>query len=244
MEKNMKSGLNFFYFAGIRSLPRQKTAQYFLTQAIQIQNPILTPQIDFGLTKPKERAILWLMAYVRIQERQVVKVARPRKCRRVCTMPAHNRFGPLAESSSKPPVVLSVDEYETIRLVDLEEYRRIEAARETVLEKARKIEALSRETAEGETEIRKLENEREALEPWKSLPVPMNFTGTKRTKALIGAFPEMMTSEQLGEKVERCLLPEQDRDGELPGYFAEVVSADSSQTVSYTHLTLPTTSRV
>ena len=114
-------------------------------------------------------------------------------------------------------------------LVDLEEYRRIEAARETVLEKARKIEALSRETAEGETEIRKLENEREALEPWKSLPVPMNFTGTKRTKALIGAFPEMMTSEQLGEKVERCLLPEQDRDGELPGYFAEVVSADSSQ---------------
>ena len=111
-------------------------------------------------------------------------------------------------------------------LVDLEEYRRIEAARETVLEKARKIEALSRETAEGETEIRKLENEREALEPWKSLPVPMNFTGTKRTKALIGAFPEMMTSEQLGEKVERCLLPEQDRDGELPGYFAEVVSAD------------------
>ena len=114
-------------------------------------------------------------------------------------------------------------------LVDLEEYRRIEAARETVLEKARKIEALSREMAEGEPEIRKLENEREALEPWKSLPVPMNFAGTKRTKALIGAFPEMMTSEQLGEKVERCLLPEQDRDGELPGYFAEVVSADSSQ---------------
>ena len=122
MEKNMKSGLNFFYFAGIRSLPRQKTAQYFLTRAIQIQNPILTPQIDFGLTKPKERAILWLMAYVRIQERQVVKVARPRKCRRVCTMPAHDRFGPLAESSSKPPVVLSVDEYEAIRLVDLEGY--------------------------------------------------------------------------------------------------------------------------
>lgn len=128
MEKNMKSSLNFFYFAGIRSLPRQKTAQYFLTQAIQIQNPILTPQIDFVLTKPKEKAILWLMAYVRIQERQVVKVARPRKCRRVCTMPAHDRFGPLAESSSKPPVVLSVDEYETIRLVDLEGYTQQQCA--------------------------------------------------------------------------------------------------------------------
>lgn len=43
-------------------------------------------------------------------------------------MPAHDRFGPLAESSSKPPVVLSVDEYETIRLVDLEEYTQQQCA--------------------------------------------------------------------------------------------------------------------
>lgn len=57
-------------------------------------------------------------------------MARPRKCRRVCTMPAHDRFGPLSESSAKPPIVLSVDEYETIRLVDLEGYTQQQCAQQ------------------------------------------------------------------------------------------------------------------
>lgn len=57
-------------------------------------------------------------------------MARPRKCRRVCTMPAHDRFGPLSESGSKPPVVLSIDEYETIRLMDLEGYTQQQCARQ------------------------------------------------------------------------------------------------------------------
>ena len=57
-------------------------------------------------------------------------MARPRKCRRVCTMPAHNRFGPLSESSAAPPIVLSVDEYETIRLMDLEGYTQQQCARQ------------------------------------------------------------------------------------------------------------------
>lgn len=57
-------------------------------------------------------------------------MARPRKCRRVCTMPAHNSFGPLSEHSSKPPVVLSVDEYETIRLLDLEGYTQQQCAQQ------------------------------------------------------------------------------------------------------------------
>ncbi len=43
-------------------------------------------------------------------------------------MPVHNRFGPLAENSSNPPVVLNVDEYETIRLVDLEGYTQQQCA--------------------------------------------------------------------------------------------------------------------
>ncbi len=46
---------------------------------------------------------------------------RPRKWRKVCCLPDVNRFGPL-----DPPVdneyfvIMSVDEYETIRLIDLE----------------------------------------------------------------------------------------------------------------------------
>ena len=45
-------------------------------------------------------------------------------------MPAHNRFGPLSESSAAPPIVLSVDEYETIRLMDLEGYTQQQCAQQ------------------------------------------------------------------------------------------------------------------
>lgn len=47
---------------------------------------------------------------------------RPSKCRRVCAMPLTEGFVPLgtAVSSDSGTVVMSVDEYEVIRLIDLE----------------------------------------------------------------------------------------------------------------------------
>lgn len=46
---------------------------------------------------------------------------RPRKCRHVCCMPECNRFGPLnMDPNRQPYVTMSIDEYETIRLIDLE----------------------------------------------------------------------------------------------------------------------------
>ncbi|HCX79470.1 MAG TPA: hypothetical protein DG577_08645, partial [Firmicutes bacterium] len=44
---------------------------------------------------------------------------RPRKWRNVCCLPRVSRFGPL-DSSSKGAVIMTVDEYEAIRLIDLE----------------------------------------------------------------------------------------------------------------------------
>jgi len=46
---------------------------------------------------------------------------RPRKCRKVCCLPDSNKFGPL-DSPIKGEyfVIMSVDEYETIRLIDFE----------------------------------------------------------------------------------------------------------------------------
>lgn len=43
---------------------------------------------------------------------------RPRKFRKVCQMPATREFRPVGEASCKPAVVLTVDEYEAIRLID------------------------------------------------------------------------------------------------------------------------------
>ena len=43
---------------------------------------------------------------------------RPRKCRRVCRLPSNTGFLPEREKPEAEPVVLNVDEYETIRLID------------------------------------------------------------------------------------------------------------------------------
>lgn len=57
-------------------------------------------------------------------------MARPRKCRRVCKMPEHTEFMPRRLSKeNKDPVVMSVDEYETIRLIDREGFSQEECSR-------------------------------------------------------------------------------------------------------------------
>lgn len=46
---------------------------------------------------------------------------RPRKWRKVCCLPNHSRFGPLGGCiSAEDAIQMTVDEYEAIRLIDLE----------------------------------------------------------------------------------------------------------------------------
>ena len=54
----------------------------------------------------------------------------PRKWRKVCRLPESNQYGPLnAELPEQEPfVVMSVDEYEAIRLIDLENFTQEECA--------------------------------------------------------------------------------------------------------------------
>lgn len=77
---------------------------------------------------------------------------RPTKCRRVCHFPPSLEFYPLQEGETNTPVILTVDEYETIRLMDLEGLSQqecsqwMEVARTTVqriYESARKKLALA-----------------------------------------------------------------------------------------------------
>ena len=49
-------------------------------------------------------------------------MSRPRKSRKVCYFPKSLSFSPTEPQNNEPPIVLSVDEYETIRLIDLEGY--------------------------------------------------------------------------------------------------------------------------
>lgn len=45
---------------------------------------------------------------------------RPPRCRRICNAPRVNRFGP-RDAAESDPILLTLDEYEVIRLVDLEQ---------------------------------------------------------------------------------------------------------------------------
>ena len=56
---------------------------------------------------------------------------RPRKWRKVCCLPESNLFGPLNHSQNQDSFVcMTVDEYETIRLIDLEGFTQEESAKQ------------------------------------------------------------------------------------------------------------------
>lgn len=58
-------------------------------------------------------------------------MARPMKWRKVCCLPKMNKFGPLDTSvDTENYVIMTVDEYETIRLIDLERFTQEECARQ------------------------------------------------------------------------------------------------------------------
>ena len=47
-------------------------------------------------------------------------MARPKKCRRVCSLPLNRGFLPIEYADMQKAVILTVDEYEAIRLIDYE----------------------------------------------------------------------------------------------------------------------------
>ena len=56
-------------------------------------------------------------------------MARPRRRRRICELPKNNLFGPLKGSLANDRIIiLTVDEYETIRLIDFEDLNQEECA--------------------------------------------------------------------------------------------------------------------
>ena len=56
---------------------------------------------------------------------------RPRKCRKVCCLPESSQFGPLGMSCDQEHrIVMTVDEYETVRLIDFAGFTQEECAKQ------------------------------------------------------------------------------------------------------------------
>ena len=60
------------------------------------------------------------------KKRRAIAVPRPRKCRKVCCLPKVSVFRP--EGGAEHSVTLTVDEYETLRLIDREGFSQAECA--------------------------------------------------------------------------------------------------------------------
>lgn len=56
-------------------------------------------------------------------KKEVKFLSRPRKQKKVCNMPENSQFGPLSfPDNLKDPIFMTIDEFESIRLIDLENY--------------------------------------------------------------------------------------------------------------------------
>lgn len=58
-------------------------------------------------------------------------MARPRKHRKICSLPKRNKFGPVGiEKFQLDHIIMAVDEYETIRLIDYMGFTQEECAQQ------------------------------------------------------------------------------------------------------------------
>ena len=103
-----------------------------------------------------------------------------------------------------------------------EEYNRLVDSTSDILKTAYDIVSYKKNIELNETEIIKYESQLEAVRPWLSLTVPMNFSGTALTKAFIGKFSGKKTS---GDILRELALT----DPEIERVEVEVIYCDENQ---------------
>lgn len=81
--------------------------------------------------------------------------------------------------------------------LSLEEYERNAGRHEEIMKTAYRLQELEKEIAENLGAIPKLEQQIDALEPWKTFDLPLDYRGTKKTAAFIGSMPGTTTLEEM-----------------------------------------------
>ena len=92
-----------------------------------------------------------------------------------------------------------LDSFAGRTLLTLEEYENLACRHGEIMKTASKILALSKTLGDCRGAIPKLHQELDALSPWQSLDLPLDFAGTKETAAFIGSLPKTYTSDSLAQ---------------------------------------------
>ncbi len=95
--------------------------------------------------------------------------------------------------------------------------------RHEINEKINRLNELNRIIAEGRADKVRSETTIESLQPWMSLDVPMDLSGTRSTSVILGAMPGEWTLDQILSQIAKA-------HPELDAYEVEVLGSDRDQT--------------
>ncbi|MCR4901665.1 MAG: V-type ATP synthase subunit I [Butyrivibrio sp.] len=107
--------------------------------------------------------------------------------------------------------------------MSLTDYETNTKRRDKIMEMVYDLNALSKKSAEIQADIPKYEAQLEALSPWMQFELPLEFNGTKTTKAFVGTLPNEQTMQQILEEIHK-------NSPEIEGVDVSIISASTEQT--------------
>ena len=109
-------------------------------------------------------------------------------------------------------------------MLTLSEFSKRSHEVEETLRKAREITALSQKIESAGAVISHTRSQLEALLPWENLKIPMQFSGTSHTSAIIGSLPALYTEETLLAVINETAISDNPKN-EFPPVSITVVSS-------------------
>lgn len=100
-------------------------------------------------------------------------------------------------------------------LIDVSTFQTVVQNQERLIQDAEQIIYLEQQISENANKIQNLTNLADALEPWKSLSVPMSYIGTEKTTAWIGTFPGNKQIEDIWTYLKQEMPEVEAVDGEV-----------------------------
>ncbi|MCR5774525.1 MAG: V-type ATP synthase subunit I [Lachnospiraceae bacterium] len=83
--------------------------------------------------------------------------------------------------------------------ISVEDYEANVKKRDNAMRYVNEIILLDKEATEAKADVPRLTTQIEALTPWSTLNYPLSFSGTKKTVAFIGTFPEKLSESEIAE---------------------------------------------
>ena len=144
---------------------------------------------------------------------------------------ANSALAILKEYVPEKKSVFSV--FEGRKSLSVKEYYQFVDHVDQIREAALHITLLEKSISDHKLEITRREGQIAGLRPWVSLDVPLTFSGTKKTSAFIGTFPDQITKEELLEAYQRAVNAGTVNQPQRLAIELQIVSSSVEQTCAF-----------